>query len=124
MTYSVNLQSERGRNLEAFEKAALKEFGSNKEVTLTWGKEINFRITGNFQPIVEKYSKVKKAISENQGSSEAKALKNAIEKIIGDVTLGTIHNQHLNYYLSGAVCAVCVCVCLHLQKTFPVIRFR
>ena len=98
MTYSVNLQSERGRNLEAFEKAALKEFGSNKEVTLTWGHGvmgINFRITGNFKPIVEKYQKVKKAISENQGHSESdrKALKNAIENIIGDLTLGTIHNQ-------------------------------
>ena len=95
MTYSVNLQSERGRNLEVFEKAALKEFGSNKEVTLTWGKEINFRITGNFKPLVEKYPKVKKAISENQGYSESdrKALKNAIENIIGDLTLGTIHNQ-------------------------------
>ena len=94
MTYSVTLQSERGRNnLEAFEKAALKEFGSNKEVTLTWGKEINFRITGNFKPIVEKYPKVKKAIEENQGYSNRKALKNAIEKIISDIKLGTIHNQ-------------------------------
>ena len=93
MTYSVNLQSERGRNLEAFEKAALKEFGSNKEVTLTWGKEINFRITGNFKPIVEKYPKVKKAIEEDQRKSNRKALKNAIEKIISDIKLGTIHNQ-------------------------------
>ena len=96
MTYSVNLQSERGRNLEAFEKAALKEFGSNKEVTLTWGKQpnpINFRITGNFKPIVEKYLKVKKAIKENEGYSNRKALKNAIEKIISDIKLGTIHNQ-------------------------------
>ena len=71
----------------------MKEFGSNKEVTLTWGKEINFRITGNFKPIVEKYLKVKKAISENRRYSNRKALKNAIEKIIGDITLGTIHNQ-------------------------------
>ena len=93
MTYSVNLQSERERNLEAFEKAALKEFGSNKEVTLTWGKQINFRITGNFKPIVEKYLKVKKAIKENEGYSNRKALKNAIEKIISDIKLGTIHNQ-------------------------------
>ena len=93
MTYSVKLQSGRGRDLEAFEKAALKEFGSNKEVTLTWGKEINFRITGNFKPIVEKYQKVKKAIRENRGYSNRKALKNAIEKIIDDITLGTIHNQ-------------------------------
>ena len=93
MTYSVNLQSERERNLEVFEKAALKEFGSNKEVTLTWGKQINFRITGNFKPIVEKYLKVKKAIKENEGYSNRKALKNAIEKIISDIKLGTIHNQ-------------------------------
>ena len=28
---------------------------------------------------------------------------------------------YLNYYLSGAVCAVCVC--LRLRKYFPVIRF-
>ena len=96
MTYSVKLP----RDLEAFEKAALKEFGSNKEVTLTLGKEINFRITGNFKPIVEKYQKVRKAISENENKAfqswrEAeKALKNAIEEIIGDNTLGrNIHNQ-------------------------------
>ena len=96
MTYSVKSRRRSSRrDLEAFEKAALKEFGSNKEVTLTWGKEINFRITGNLKPIVEKYQKVKKAISENQGHSESdrKALKNAIENIIGDLTLGTIHNQ-------------------------------
>ena len=97
MTYSVKLQSVRSSNreaVEAFEKAALKEFGYNKEVTLSLGNEINIRITGNLKPLVEKYPKVKKAISENQGSSEAKALKNAIEKIIGDIKLGTIHNQH------------------------------
>ena len=39
-----------------------------------------------------------------------------------------LHNfcmrSHLNYYLSGAVCAVCISVCLRLRKTFPVIRFR
>ena len=95
MTYSVKIQSEHsGRQaLEAFEKAALKEFGSDKEVTLTLGNEIKFRITGNLKPLVEKYPKVKKAIIENQGSSKAKALKNAIEKIIGDITLGTINNQ-------------------------------
>ena len=71
----------------------MKELGSDKEVTLSLGKEINFRITGNLKPLVEKYPKVKKAIKENQGYSNRKALKNAIEKIIGDITLGTIHNQ-------------------------------
>jgi len=75
--------SGRSVDLEAFEKAALKEFGSNKEVTLTWGKEINFRITGNFKPIVEKYPKVKKAFRENPFPTS----KNAIEKIIDDITL-------------------------------------
>ena len=34
----------------------------------------------------------------------------------------TYIDSHLNYYLSGAICAVCVC--LHLQKTLPVIQFR
>ena len=94
MTYSIKSRRRSSRrDLEAFEKAALKEFGSNKEVTLTWGKQINFRITGNFKPIVEKYLKVKKAIKENEGYSNRKALKNAIEKIISDIKLGTIHNQ-------------------------------
>jgi len=90
-------------DLEAFEKAALKEFGSNKEVTLTLGKEINFRITGNLKPVVEKYQKVRKLYTEarkqnpsiirsprdkDQKTKEAeKALKNAIEEIIGDITL-------------------------------------
>merc|ERR1740122_839435 len=93
------------RNLEAFEKAALKEFGSNKEVTLTWGKEINFRITGNLKPIVEKYQKVKKAISENQGHSESdrKALKNAIENIIGDLTLEAKVNVQIDDSTSAEV---------------------
>ena len=107
MTYSIKLP----RDLEAFEKAALKEFGSNKEVTLTWSKVLNFRITGNLKPVVEKYQKVKKLftearkqnpsiirsrlISKTQKTKEAeKALKNAIEEIIGDITLGrNIHNQ-------------------------------
>ena len=69
--------------------------GSNSDVTLTWGDAINFRITGNFKPLVENYQKVRKAISENQRrSSDGVALKNAIEEIIGDITIGTIHNQH------------------------------
>ena len=73
----------------------MKEFGSNKEVTLTWGKEINFIITGNFKPLVEKYQNVKKAIEQNpvRRHSDKKAVKDAIEKIIGNITLGTIHNQ-------------------------------
>jgi len=89
------------RDLEAFERAALKEFGSNKEVTLTWGKEINFRITGNFKPIVEKYLKVKKAISENRRTE--KALKNAIEKIIGDITLVAKANVEIDDSTSAEV---------------------
>merc|ERR1740129_917241 len=93
------------RDLEAFEKAALKEFGSNKEVTLTWGKEINFRITGNFKTLVEKYPKVKKAISENQGYSDSdrKALKNAIENIIGDLTLEAKVNVEIDDSTSAEV---------------------
>ena len=61
---------------------------------MTWGKEINFRIKGNFKPLVEKYQKVKKAIEQYplQRSSDDKAVKDAIKKIIGDITLGTIHN--------------------------------
>ena len=92
MTYSVKLQSEHSRqDGEAFEKAALKEFGSDKEVTLTLGNEINFRITGNLKPLVEKYPKLKKAIRENPPGQEELII--AIEKIIDDITLGTIHNQ-------------------------------
>ena len=62
---------------------------------MTWGKEINFRITGNFKPLVEKYQKVKKAIEQYplRRHSDEKAVKDAIEKIIGNITLGTIHNQ-------------------------------
>ena len=64
---------------------------------MTWGKEIKFTITGNFKPLVEKYQKVdlKKAISEamtKERQEGLKAMKNAFEKIIGDITLGTIHN--------------------------------
>ena len=55
---------------------------------MTWGKEISFRITGNVQPLVEKYPKVMKAISENNSYYKVKALKNAIAEIIGDITLG------------------------------------
>jgi len=71
---------------EAFEKAALKEFGSHNKVTLTLGNEINFRITGNLKPLVEKSSKVKQAYSENHRHGSSKQ-KNAIEKIIGNITL-------------------------------------
>ena len=68
-------------------EAVLKEFGSNKDVTLLWGNVLSFRITGNLQPLVEKYTKFRKAISESQ-SPYHEALKNAREEIIGDITLG------------------------------------
>jgi len=93
----------RGWNPEGFEKSALKEFGSNKEVTLTWGKEISFRITGNVQPLVEKTPKVMKAISENKGSSGVKALKNAIAEIIGDITLVAKANVEIDDSTSAEV---------------------
>jgi hypothetical protein len=101
----------RGRDLEAFEKAVLKEFGSNKEVTLTWGEEIKFTFTGNFKPLVEKYQKVdlKKAISEaktKEREEGLKAMKNAVEKIIGDITLEAkgnvdIDDSDIEFSLNG-----------------------
>ena len=86
----------------------MKGFGSNKEVTLTWGKEINFRIKGNFKPLVEKYQKVKKAIDrldieQNPDEKAVKTSLKTIEKIIGNITLGTIHNQHWSKGKGGGI---------------------
>lgn len=93
-------------DLEAFEKAVLKDFGSNKEVTLTWGNVINIRVSGNFKDLVEKYQKVRKAITENPRvnyTHDRKALKNAIEKIIGDITLEAKGNVEIDDSTSAEV---------------------